>query len=207
MDRLKAKRASRRTQTTKILNEATSTLKDGTAAPEVLNALIQRLTPSHTELLALNEAIEPLVQDFEAECNTVLDYEDKVTEAKANPNWKLSQLQITCSSTIGTTTGQRGGGSTTSTRRTGVKLPKLKLTTFGGNLCEWHGFWEQFKATVHDNGDLQKIEKFQYLRSLPSGQAAAAIAGLPVSEASYDNSTEILTERFGDKGRIEKQLL
>ncbi|XP_064467442.1 uncharacterized protein LOC135378355 [Ornithodoros turicata] len=67
MERLKSKRGTRRAQTTRIPNEASTVLKDGTASAEALNALLQRLTTSNAELVVLNTAIEPLVTDEDYE--------------------------------------------------------------------------------------------------------------------------------------------
>ena len=47
-----------------------------------------------------------------------------------------------------------------------VKLPKLKLRLFGGELTQWTSFWESFEAAVHNNPDLTPVEKFNYLASV-----------------------------------------
>ncbi|XP_064468583.1 uncharacterized protein LOC135380723 [Ornithodoros turicata] len=187
MERLKSKRGTRRAQTTRILNEASTALKDGTASAEALNALLQRLTTSNAELVVLNTAIEPLVtdEDYESECAGVLEYEDRVTETVANLNWKLAQLQAAAASSMGSLNEPSLPQASSQQRHIGIKLPKLRLPTFSGKLSEWHSFWEQFSTTVHEKKNLVKIEKFQ----------------------AYDDATEILKERFGDRGRIERQLL
>ena len=51
--------------------------------------------------------------------------------------------------------------STTSTTSDsyGVKLPKLDIPTFSGNVLEWQTFWEQFRVSVHDRpiSDAEKL--------------------------------------------------
>jgi len=47
-----------------------------------------------------------------------------------------------------------------------VKLPKLQLRSFGGELTKWTAFWESFESAIHDNTQLTEIEKFNYLSSL-----------------------------------------
>ncbi|XP_064469887.1 uncharacterized protein LOC135384620 [Ornithodoros turicata] len=208
MDRLKVKRASRRTQTTKLINDATTALNDGSTRLDVINSLLERLTVSHSDLTTLNKEIEPHVreEELESEYVTVMDYEDRATETIANLRWRLSQSQ-TSPSPPQLSNVQTDVSRTPHAPRPGVKLPKLSLQQFRGDLSDWQGFWEQFRTTVHDNEGLSKIEKFHYLRSLLHGPAAGAIAGLQTSEASYDDAVEILTQRFGDRGRIEKQYL
>ena len=49
--------------------------------------------------------------------------------------------------------------------RVHVKLPKLSMKKFSGNLTTWTTFWDSFKATVHANPDLSNIDKFNYLNS------------------------------------------
>ena len=60
---------------------------------------------------------------------------------------------------------------------TGVKLPKIDLPKFAGDVLKWQSFWEVFKASVHD-ADLPDVTKFSYLRSLLVGEAATCISGL-----------------------------
>ncbi|XP_064488543.1 uncharacterized protein LOC135400644 [Ornithodoros turicata] len=197
MDRLKVKRASRRTQTTKLINDATAALNDGSSRLDVINSLLERLTVSHSDLTTLNKEIEPHVreEELESEYVTVMDYEDRATETIANLRWRLSQSQ-TSPTPSQLSNVQTDVSRTPHAPRPGVKLPKLSLQQFRGDLSDWQGFWEQFRTTVHDNEGLSKIEKFHYLRSLLHGPAAGAIAGLQTSEASYDDAVEILSQRL-----------
>ena len=41
----------------------------------------------------------------------------------------------------------------------GVKLPKLEVPTFDGNILNWRSFWEQFCVSVHDRSSLSDPEK------------------------------------------------
>ena len=46
----------------------------------------------------------------------------------------------------------------------GVKLPKLDVPIFNGNILNWTTFWEQFCISVHDYScNLSDAEKFVYL--------------------------------------------
>ena len=64
-----------------------------------------------------------------------------------------------------------------------VRLPKLHLRYFNGDLTKWTGFWESFEAVVDSNPDLSSIKKFNYLSSLLENTAREAIAGLSLTEA------------------------
>ena len=77
--------------------------------------------------------------------------------------------------------------STTSTTSdsSGVKLPKLDIATFSGNVLEWHTFWEQFRVSVHDR-PISDAEKLVYLRqALKNGTTKNIIEGLSRSGEHY----------------------
>lgn len=78
-----------------------------------------------------------------------------------------------------------------------AKLPKLILPKFRGDIMTWTGFWESYKSAVHDNENISKIDKFNYLKSLLEGAASRAIQGLTLSSSNYDSAVEILEQRFG----------
>ena len=44
-----------------------------------------------------------------------------------------------------------------------VKLPKLSIQPFIGELTTWTPFWESYCAAIHGNPGLTDIEKFNYL--------------------------------------------
>ena len=47
--------------------------------------------------------------------------------------------------------------------RTKVRLPKLSIKKFNGNLTAWTTFWDSFESTIHLNPELTNIDKFNYL--------------------------------------------
>lgn len=47
-----------------------------------------------------------------------------------------------------------------------AKLPILILPKFRGDVTTWTGFWESYKSAVHDNENISKFDKFNYLKSL-----------------------------------------
>ena len=83
-----------------------------------------------------------------------------------------------------------------------VRLPKLTLQSFDGELTSWTPFWDAFKAAVHDNGVLSDIDKFNYLRGLLQRSALEAISGLALTAANYREAVSILEKRFGNKPQI-----
>ena len=87
----------------------------------------------------------------------------------------------------------------------GVKLPKLDVPKFDGNILNWRSFWEQFSVAVHDRTHLSDSEKLVYLQqSLKGGSAKSAIEGLSRSGEYYAEAVECLQARY-DKPRLIHQ--
>ena len=45
-------------------------------------------------------------------------------------------------------------------RKNTVKLSKIKLRKFDGNVIKWTEFWELFESTIHNNENLQVLHYF-----------------------------------------------
>ena len=80
-----------------------------------------------------------------------------------------------------------------------VRLPKLTLKKFDGDVTAWTSFWDSFESSIHFNTDLTDIDKFNYLRSLLELSALESIAGLTLSSTNYTEAVAILKKRFGNK--------
>ena len=83
-----------------------------------------------------------------------------------------------------------------------VKLPKLTIQPFGGDLTTWTPFWESYRAAIHDNPSLNDTEKFNYLRSLLEHTALDAISGFSLTAPNYKEAVSVLEKRFGNKQQI-----
>ena len=79
-----------------------------------------------------------------------------------------------------------------------VKLPKLTIKRFNGDLTKWVTFWDSFNSSIHTNPTLSSVDKFNYLTSLLESAAAKAIAGLTLTAANYDEAIATLKKRFGN---------
>ena len=72
----------------------------------------------------------------------------------------------------------------------GVKLPKLEVSTFDGDILNWKSFWEQFCVSVHGRSTLTNAEKFQ--NPLKDGAAKRIIEGLTKSSEHYEEAVKCL---------------
>ena len=84
-----------------------------------------------------------------------------------------------------------------------VQLPKLELAKFSGKVLEWQSFFDGFLAAVHNNKNLNDVQKLHYLRGQLSGEAARAIERLQLTEANYSNAIEILRDRYGQTHMVK----
>ena len=87
----------------------------------------------------------------------------------------------------------------------GVKLPKIDVPKFDGNIVNWRTFWEQFCISIHSRSNLSDSEKLVYLRhSLKDGSAKNVIEGLSRSGEYYAEAIESLKTRY-DRPRLIHQ--
>ena len=84
----------------------------------------------------------------------------------------------------------------------GVRLPKLTIQPFEGNVTQWTSLWDSFDSAIHQNTGLNEVDKFNYLRSLLKGSARDSISGLMLIEANYTEAISILRRCFGNKQQI-----
>ncbi|XP_068675693.1 uncharacterized protein [Montipora foliosa] len=83
-----------------------------------------------------------------------------------------------------------------------VKLPKLDLKRFDGEVSTWPIFWDAFESSIHKNPKLSPFDKFNYLNSLLMKPVLDAISGLSLTASNYEEAIAILKKRFGNKQQI-----
>ena len=77
-----------------------------------------------------------------------------------------------------------------------LKLPKLELKPFDGDIMNWKPFWEQFNASIHSSNLISKIEKFSYVKTFFNESASSCISGLTLATENYGEAVKIHEERF-----------
>ena len=80
-----------------------------------------------------------------------------------------------------------------------VRLPRIELPTFDGNLLEWESFRDQFRSMVHECPSIGKVQKLLYLQRHLTGSAAELLRNTPITEANYDGAWNSLEARYGNK--------
>lgn len=80
-----------------------------------------------------------------------------------------------------------------------VKLPRIQVPTFSGNILEWPTFNELYRALVHNNNQISDIEKFHYLLTSLSQEPLSIVKTLPLTAANYPIAFKSLTDRYDNK--------
>lgn len=211
------KRGNLRSYITRIINNVKSEVEHATPNDHAIYDYLVQLRPRERQLLAYDEAIGDILEgaDYEREADAAYDYHsnfvlimDKAerrlaraghpTNATSTPSGGSSTTSNSGSNTSSSSGSSNSGGTT---QGQSVRLPKLEIKKFSGNISDWQQFWSHFEGSIHLSS-LNKTDKFHYLNSYLEGQAAKTIAGLAVTEANYDSAITILEERYGRKDII-----
>ncbi|VDL63615.1 unnamed protein product [Nippostrongylus brasiliensis] len=91
------------------------------------------------------------------------------------------------------------------TQRTTVDLPPIPIPTFDGKISEFENFWALFNANIHSQS-LTNLQKFNYLLKALRGSAREAIRRYPITEENYLPALNLLSAKFGDKGKLVRML-
>ncbi|XP_071651706.1 uncharacterized protein [Temnothorax longispinosus] len=82
-----------------------------------------------------------------------------------------------------------------------VKLPKIPLPQFSGDLTLWPSFIALFNASIH-NQQISAIEKYQYLLASLKGEPLNVVKNLPFSDEYYLIAYDSLVDRYRNKRRL-----
>lgn len=83
-----------------------------------------------------------------------------------------------------------------------TRLPPIQLKTFTGSYKDWLSFRDVFISMVHENPNLTKVNKCQYLKSSLGGDAENLVKQIQVSEANYDIMWDMLNKRYNNRRSI-----
>ncbi|XP_058836400.1 uncharacterized protein LOC131692979 [Topomyia yanbarensis] len=96
---------------------------------------------------------------------------------------------------------------TVSSSLKGLKLPTITLPEFNGDFNEWLAFHDTFLALIHSNPDVPAIQKFHYLKSAVSGEAAQVIESFAISATNYPLAWQALISRYANEYLLKKRHL
>ena len=188
---------------TRDFKKAESLMQSKTPDVEELSNILEYLERRTNEIRELDTKIAISYADdveIEAAMEDTLLYNDQISSWKSTINSLLKGLASARQPPVRPVqleSSFQAHSSASFKHGTTVKLPKLVIKPFSGDPLEWLTFWNSFKSSVHENTEISDIDKTNYLRGYLSGEAAKAIAGLPLRNANYDKAVEFLKQRFG----------
>lgn len=83
-----------------------------------------------------------------------------------------------------------------------LKMDRVQLPTFSGDLTQWIAFRDQYLELVYDNNTLSPITKFYQLKGHLRGMALEAMNGFKMSAADYDTAWSMLRKRYDKPDQI-----
>ena len=168
-----------------------------------LNQLKEKYSDLYNEILDLipEDLVEP-------ECHQFSDYFRQIRKVSDKAQRYISE-NTAASLADGNSVKNSGSGESQSSEcnHSGMKLPKLELPSFYGDVLKFSSYWDQFRCAVHENKELSSVQKFTSLRSTLKGTALKTIDGFEVTAANYSHAIQAILHRYGRKRIIVSSLV
>ena len=156
-----------------------------------------------------NEILDLIPEDLvEPECHQFSDYFRQIREVSDKAQRYISE-NTAASLADGNSVKNSGSGESQSSEcnHSGMKLPKLELPSFYGDVLTFSSYWDQFRCAVHENKKLSSVQKFTYLQSTFKETALKTIDGFEVTAANYNHGMQAILHRYGRKRIVVSSLV
>ncbi|XP_024892895.1 uncharacterized protein LOC112468092 [Temnothorax curvispinosus] len=152
--------------------------------------------------LARYSSVAKIADDFEATHLKVIQ-EAANFEVEDEIRASFDKMHYAVKSRYHRETGAPFGGAPAqpSGQASVVKLPKIPLPQFSGDLTLWPSFIALFNASIH-NQQISAIEKYQYLLASLKGEPLNVVKNLPFSDEYYLIAYDSLVDRYRNKRRL-----
>ncbi|XP_058817142.1 uncharacterized protein LOC131680444 [Topomyia yanbarensis] len=80
-----------------------------------------------------------------------------------------------------------------------VRLPKIDLPTFDGDINNWIPFRDAYTALIHRNNDLQPVDKFHYFMAALKGPVRKLLDIISITADNYKVAWDLLVGRYDNK--------
>ena len=82
------------------------------------------------------------------------------------------------------------------TKTVKVKLPKLELKLFDGNILNLKPFWDRFQSSIDSNSSINSADKILPIAIIFIPVASECISGLTTNAENYDEAVDLLKQRY-----------
>ena len=206
--RLLAQRRGHRGQLTKLLNKAENTPPAKDNDEFTLAGIVDSIQKKITVITSFDEQLIQLLPLTEIE-NAIIESDDYIEEMTAHFHALKGTLtvltRVDAPAPIDVTNNDPNvsvSSADSHEKKRRVNLPKLQLPTFDGNVLKWTPFFDAYCAAINNDTNLDDIQKFQYLQSTLSGEAARTIEGLQLTNANYNEALSLLKDRYGQPHKL-----
>lgn len=86
--------------------------------------------------------------------------------------------------------------------RSEVRLPKITLPKFAGDVSEWISFRDMFMTTIHNSTTLSDAQKFTYLQSSLVGNAAKIVKSFEITDVNYSIAWDNVMKRYENEREL-----
>ncbi|UYV74543.1 hypothetical protein LAZ67_12000081 [Cordylochernes scorpioides] len=197
---LKRSRTPRRIIFTKRINEAREEMSRGSPDECLLMQGKEIIVQCYQQIKEFDEKIEiEMVGAEEYEEETVMKELESTThylEMYSNVLMEINKIIEAKTEEKGAMSEAGGEGS----RRALLKLPKMELPCFDGDLEGWISWWSRFKR-IHEDRELDDDEKMHYLvqAMVPGSRAHRLLGAYTHTGKNYESAIGALKGRFGDR--------
>ena len=163
-----------------ILRSVKATVKPLTLGPDLDVCLVQHLQEQVGRLRAELSDVARDLLSMEHENRDLIEHESSLDKAFSDLSLQIRRLL-----------SDRAAPSSTKEAKSGIKLPKMNVPMFNGNVLNWNTFWRQFDVAIHSKSQLDDAEKLAYLREvLKDGPARQVIESLTHDAECYIEATD-----------------
>ncbi|GFR15758.1 DUF1758 domain-containing protein [Trichonephila clavata] len=203
LERTKRARSVSRSLVTKQINKLEYEISNSADSMRFVHEIYVQLISKFEELSTLDKEVESLIktESLEDEILTREEYRDKFIIWKIRAERYIGTVSsITFQNLVENQPQNKTplNNTVSSVLTNQQRLPKLALESFSSkDMSSFPRFWARFKSAVHDNSNLNDVDKFSYLKSVVTSDAELAIRGLTLTPENYAKAVKILEDIFG----------
>ncbi|GFS75231.1 integrase catalytic domain-containing protein [Trichonephila clavipes] len=173
----KKKHTTFRAAVTKIISKIEIQKTELTGESEI-GLYIEQLNDKFESLKLVDTELEKVLNlpDVDKELQSAEEYQDKIVTWRFKANKYLRNLnQKRNIHEPQNPTNHPKPEVNFSHQTHSVKLPKITIPKFSGNISEWLTFWNSCETSIHKNESLDDVSKFNFLKTHLTGTALETI--------------------------------
>lgn len=97
-------------------------------------------------------------------------------------------------------------GNAAASKDDGIRIPKVEVPQFEGDILEWTSFKALFNQMIGSKANLTNTQKMVYLMQNVKGEAHKIVTRLQICDGSYAQAWALLDDRYSSEHRITTYL-